>query len=995
MANRRFIDFPIASTSSDTDIILIWQDGLNKQTTKATLLSGLPEDLADLNDVVISGLTNGQILRYNSTTGVWENTDQGNLDLNDLNDVTIVSPSNGQVLVYNSSTSQWENSSGGYVPYVGAVTTVDLGAQGLRAGYVRFDTTVASVPDEQGLMYWDGSRSTVALIMNGTLQHIGQDSFFYVKNSTGSSINKGVAVRFDGTDGASGHLKIAPFLADGTYPSTYFMGVTADTIGNGEFGQVMHFGELEGINTSGFTAGDLLYASTTVAGGFQTTAPVAPNNIVLIAAAVNSKNNGAIIVRPTYGSNINNDEGVKITTPTTGQLLQLQAGGLWENKTLGQVLGGTSSQFVKGDGSLDSTSYQPLLTNPVTGTGTTNYLPKFTGASTIGNSNLINDASGNLGLGVIPSAWLSVYRAFQIGVGGGISGRTDSGLEMQLLGNAYRNTSGNYIYSTTDKAARFVLDGDASFGWYTAPSGTAGNAITFTQAMTLTSGNNLLVGTGSDNGARLQVSGAATVSGQITGPSGAVTESKFNFIGYNNAYGGISANTGFNTSYNSVSIYSNFNSARSGQGNASNPSWILDLGGSFPDQDSFSIFRSPSGSFSFSNLFKLASTGAATFSSSVTAANLVLANSDTLTWGGAYGPNIPTLVGVSGASGYFAIYPAGSTGGEKFRITNSGNVLIGSPPAADNGARLQVSGTGKVFTWSGATTGTQYFDAANSGANLVWGMEGSAGGILYSGASPYSAVFGNENNYPVQFGTNATIRMTITSAGDLMLKGRSTTTNYEAVFYNDNSQLAINANNTSVGKTINFNVRNDQNAMTITSSGNVLIGTISQLQSTERLAVTSSSNAAILAQYTGGATTGWAAKFWNNATSGDNLFIEFLTETSITARGSVTYNRGSGVTAYNTTSDYRIKTDISNFNSLNIISNLKPQQFRIGNATRKTIGFIAHELQEFFPQAVTGIKDQIDNFGNPIYQSVDYSQLTGLLVKAIQELKQEIDTLKN
>lgn len=72
--------------------------------------------------------------------------------------------------------------------------------------------------------------------------------------------------------------------------------------------------------------------------------------------------------------------------------------------------GGTSSQFLKADGSVDSTSYQPLLTNPVTGTGTTNTLPKFTGASAIGNSNITDTGSlitlgsnsyvnGNLGIG--------------------------------------------------------------------------------------------------------------------------------------------------------------------------------------------------------------------------------------------------------------------------------------------------------------------------------------------------------------------------------------------------------------------------------------------------------------------------------------------------------------------------------------------------------------------------------------------------------------------
>jgi hypothetical protein len=134
MANRRFIDFPIAASVGDNDIVLIWQDGLNKQTTKATLLQGSPQSLAGLTDVDIAGLTNGQILQYNSTLGKWENVDRTDINLSELGDVTIVAPTNGQVLVYNSSTSKWENSSGGYVPYTGAVTTVNLGAQTIQAG---------------------------------------------------------------------------------------------------------------------------------------------------------------------------------------------------------------------------------------------------------------------------------------------------------------------------------------------------------------------------------------------------------------------------------------------------------------------------------------------------------------------------------------------------------------------------------------------------------------------------------------------------------------------------------------------------------------------------------------------------------------------------------------------------------------------------------------------------------------------------------------------
>ena len=76
------------------------------------------------------------------------------------------------------------------------------------------------------------------------------------------------------------------------------------------------------------------------------------------------------------------------------------------------------------------------------------------------------------------------------------------------------------------------------------------------------------------------------------------------------------------------------------------------------------------------------------------------------------------------------------------------------------------------------------------------------------------------------FGTGATAteKMRITCTGDLWFTGRSTTANYQSVFYNDNSQFAINATNTSTGKTINFNPSNTLTAMAITSTGNVCIG---------------------------------------------------------------------------------------------------------------------------------------------------------------------------
>jgi hypothetical protein len=243
--------------------------------------------------------------------------------------------------------------------------------------------------------------------LNGSTTKVGEDIFFQVKNQSGATIPKGTAVRFDGVVGASGRIKIVPFLANGSNPSIYFLGVTYESIADGADGKALFNGKIRGVNTSAFTVGDILYASPTVAGGFTTTKPVAPNNIISVAAVLSSGANGILLIRPQIGSNINNDEGVKITSPTTGDLLQLQASGLWENKTKAQILNGTSLQFVKGDGSLDSTSYQPLLTNPITGSIATGQVAFGTAAGVIGGDAGLfwDNENKRLGVGtIIPSA---------------------------------------------------------------------------------------------------------------------------------------------------------------------------------------------------------------------------------------------------------------------------------------------------------------------------------------------------------------------------------------------------------------------------------------------------------------------------------------------------------------------------------------------------------------------------------------------------------------
>jgi len=304
--------------------------------------------LAGLGGITATYLSGTPPISYNSGTGVISisqatTSTNGYLSSTDWNTFNSKQNQlNGTGFVKASGTTiSYDTTS--YVPYINATKNVNLGEWGLSSGFIKYDITPTGTPTTQGTTYWDVNEETVALIMNGTTQRIGQDLFFPVKNQTGVTIPKGTAVRFAGTLGASGRLLIEPFLANGTYPSKYFMGVTAEDILNGDNGQVLAFGKIRKINTSAYVNGDILYASTTSAGGFQTTAPVAPNNIVSIAVVVYADNtNGEILVRPQVGSKLSDDENVLFTSLANNNVLAYDSTStLWKNKSIPTVLGYT------------------------------------------------------------------------------------------------------------------------------------------------------------------------------------------------------------------------------------------------------------------------------------------------------------------------------------------------------------------------------------------------------------------------------------------------------------------------------------------------------------------------------------------------------------------------------------------------------------------------------------------------------------------------------
>lgn len=107
-----------------------------------------------------------------------------------------------------------------------------------------------------------------------------------------------------------------------------------------------------------------------------------------------------------------------------------------------------------------------------------------------GNSAMTLDTSGNLGLGVTPSAWGSGRKSLDVN---NASFYSQTGNYNGVASNAYNNGS-NWIYKTT-AAAQLYEQGGGTHAWFTAPSGTAGAAISFTQAMTLDASGRLGIGT--------------------------------------------------------------------------------------------------------------------------------------------------------------------------------------------------------------------------------------------------------------------------------------------------------------------------------------------------------------------------------------------------------------------------------------------------------------------------------------------------------------------
>ena len=125
-----------------------------------------------------------------------------------------------------------------------------------------------------------------------------------------------------------------------------------------------------------------------------------------------------------------------------------------------------------------------------------------------------------------------------------------------------------------------------------------------------------------------------------------------------------------------------------------------------------------------------------------------------------------------------------------------------------------------------------------------------------------------------------------------------------------------------------------------------------------------------------------------------DYFIVFE-NTSNTAVGSIV--RSNNNTAYNTSSDYRLKENVVAISDgITRLKALKPSRFNFISEPSITMdGFLAHEVSDVVPEAVVGEKDAVDEDGEMVTQQMDNSRLVPLLVATVQELSAKIKALES
>jgi hypothetical protein len=180
--------------------------------------------------------------------------------------------------------------------------------------------------------------------------------------------------------------------------------------------------------------------------------------------------------------------------------------------------------------------------------------------------------------------------------------------------------------------------------------------------------------------------------------------------------------------------------------------------------------------------------------------------------------------------------------------------------------------------------------------------------------------------------------------------------------------------------------------MRIDSSGNVLIGdtTVDKSALSSGSGLTFNSSGQIIAALA--ASNGHYINRTNYSSGTYNNMV-FMIDGS--TKGTISCNGSS--TAYNTTSDHRLKENVEDMTgAIDRVKQLLPKRFNfIADDTNTLVdGFLAHEAQSVVAEAVTGTHNEVDDDDNPVMQGIDQAKLVPLLTGALKEAIAKIEALE-
>jgi hypothetical protein len=248
-------------------------------------------------------------------------------------------------------------------------------------------------------------------------------------------------------------------------------------------------------------------------------------------------------------------------------------------------------------------------------------------------------------------------------------------------------------------------------------------------------------------------------------------------------------------------------------------------------------------------------------------------------------------------------------------------------------------------------------------------------------------------NNRVGVGTSSpAVRFHVTSPDNYVAGIESSTTFSLLGFKASNTTGTIDDANVAVGATgdaLYLRSGGTERAR-IDASGNLLVGT-------------TTARGKITVQYSTNSSANPTVYFGNDG--GTGVFASFGDASGVVS-GTIT--RSGSSTSYNTSSDYRLKENVTSLTgAADRLAQIPVCRFNFIADPDKTVdGFLAHEVQAFVPECVTGEKDQVetvevtDEDGNvttetrPVYQGIDQSKLVPLLTAALQEALQKIDALE-